>query len=68
VTAEEWEERVAAAWARIDHTTPGAFSAEIASLVSELPDGHPVGLPRHLPRYRRSVTHYARELRGPTRD
>jgi hypothetical protein len=36
---EEWEERVAAAWAALDDLDPTAFCARIHALASERPDG-----------------------------
>lgn len=41
-TDEDWERRVAAAWAGIDEYDDEAFRALIDGLAEELPDGHPV--------------------------
>ncbi|WP_116947336.1 tetratricopeptide repeat protein [Jiangella endophytica] len=42
MTDEDWERRVAAAWASIDEYDEDAFRAVIGGLAAELPDGHPV--------------------------
>ncbi|WP_203453403.1 tetratricopeptide repeat protein [Jiangella aurantiaca] len=41
-TDEDWERRVAAAWAAIDEYDEESFRALIDGLAGELPDGHPV--------------------------
>lgn len=42
MTDEDWERRVAAAWAAIDEYDEEAFRALIDGLAGELPDGDPV--------------------------
>ncbi|RIQ23112.1 tetratricopeptide repeat protein [Jiangella rhizosphaerae] len=41
-TDEDWERRIAAAWAAIDEHDDEAFRALIDGLAGEVPDGHPV--------------------------
>jgi tetratricopeptide (TPR) repeat protein len=38
----DWEERVAVAWAALDHSEPQDFRAKIDALASERPDGDPI--------------------------
>ncbi|MFD4715308.1 tetratricopeptide repeat protein [Streptomyces sp. NPDC058430] len=46
MSSEDWEARLAAAWAGIDgydESTAGDFRAVVDGLVAELPDGSPIG-------------------------